>query len=175
MKSLDEFKLELAIDKHNLDSALVEQPELYQVVAEEHVLAVSRRDELKDDLKRVEGELQIRIRKEAAEIKAKATEKSILSEVETHTEYIAAREAFLNACKEADLWQAMKESFIQRSYVLKDLTSLYISGYYAQTSVAGEGSRKVQEDQIQNHRKQIQRERVRLGEVKIGRTSIEEE
>jgi len=129
--NIDEAKEKLFIEKNLLDDELINQPILYQEVAEEYAKAISRRDAANENVKRVDAELYKRIREIAAAEGTKVTEAMIQSEILTHPEHIEAYDAYLECKKQADLWATLKDSFSQRSYAIRDLVELYTAGYYA--------------------------------------------
>ena len=53
----------------------------------------------------------------------------------------------------------MKEAFQQRAFVLKDLASLYIAGYFTSSSVQGKASRDVQEESYGRNRETLAKRR----------------
>lgn len=162
-------KQALAIDPNRLDDMLVAQPQLFYEYAEAYSLAVSDRDMLKDKLARTYAETDARLREEAARADEKITEKAIEASVKVDEDYKQVAEQYREACKEADLLAAAKEAFAQRAWVLKELASLYISGYYSTDAVRGnrdsqdvalEGIRKRQSEKRQQLR-DSRRERVK--------------
>jgi hypothetical protein len=169
------YEGKLQIDRHALDDALVEQPETFHSVSKAYVYAVSNRDELKDKIRKTDANLYLEIREEAALNKEKLTEAAVQARLEVHESHTAAREAYLESCKQADLWQALKEAFQQRSYVLKDLAGLYISGYYATTSVKGKASKEVEEIADNTRKEAIHEKRQELQEKRVVRKKLKEE
>lgn len=128
---LDDAKEKLIIEKNLLDDELINQPILYQEVAEQYALAISRRDAANENVKRVDADLYKRIREAAAVEGTKVTEAMIQSEILTHPEHIEAYDAYLECKKQADLWATLKDSYSQRSYAIRDLVELYTAGYFA--------------------------------------------
>jgi hypothetical protein len=134
---LDRLRGSLMIDKHELDTELQEQPDKFFDAAEAYVKAAARRDYLKDEIKRVDAGLYTYHRKKQEKL-GKATEGSVNSAVlqdATHQEAVAAH---LAASEKADLYLALKESFHQRSYMIRDLCALFIAKYYETNSVSGD-------------------------------------
>jgi len=128
--NFETLKQTLQIDKHNLDEELIKQPFLFQEVAEKLSNEVEKRDTLKNALKEADATLDQVIRKEAAEAGEKVTEKVISSRIETDETYLELKADYVASCGLADRFQGLKEAFMQRSYVLKDLCSLQMAGYY---------------------------------------------
>ena len=134
----------LRIDKHSLDTELIEQSELYYIACEQHVIAVGYRETAKEEQKRVAADLYVVCRKRLAkEDGGRVTEARINAEVELHPKFVKARDEYLAAGRESDLWLALKEAMMQRSYALKDLCGLFMSNYFQDNSVRGESAREV--------------------------------
>lgn len=149
-----DFEARLQIDRNNLDQELVEQPELYYRICEQYALAVSHRDQLHDGYKEVQAGLNIRLRRKMEEKGDKVTVAGLDAAVASHAKFLEAKAEHAEAAKEAELWVAMKDSFQQRAWVLKDLTQLYISGYF-QNNSAGGSKHKVDEVEYQRNREKL--------------------
>lgn len=131
----DEYNNALKIDKLDLDNELIEQAAIYYQVSREYAQAVSIRDELYDKVKRVAAKLDKKLRDDNAEQGLRITEVALQSQILNEEPYIQAREEFNNAKLEADILLAQKEAFQQRSYALKDLCGLFISGYFTDSAM----------------------------------------
>lgn len=138
--NLDEFRRYLRIDKHSLDDELVSQSELLFKVAEAYLDAAATRDELKERLAVVDAQLDAQVRADLEKNDTKATEAMVKSLVTTHKRHEVASAAYLAARHEANLLQAMKESFKDRGFHVRDLVELYTSQYYDTKSVQGTNS-----------------------------------
>lgn len=132
--TLNELEQFLKINMSELDNDLIQQPELLRQVSEAYALAVSRRDAAKEELERVNAELYSTIRSQAEEEGRKITEKAIDSEITQSPEHQRAHREWLDRKLEADQWSALKDSFYQRSHMLRDLVSLFTSGYFSDPS-----------------------------------------
>jgi hypothetical protein len=119
----------LKINTLDLDQALIEQPEAFYRISQAYTQAVSIRDQAHENCKRVDAEVDLAIRDHLAQQGLKTTEKVIDSEVKTNDDHIEAYREYLEAKTTAEKLQALKESFIQRSYMLRELCGLHISGY----------------------------------------------
>lgn len=131
---VESFKKELHIDKNSLDKALETQAAIYFQISEEYALAVSRRDEAYENIKQVDAQLNVSLRKELEDDGKKVTEALVSSAVMQHKDHNAAVENHLQLKLDADILSALKESFHQRSYMLREMIELYIAGYFAETS-----------------------------------------
>lgn len=127
------LKLEegLRIDKASLDKALLEQPELYYHVSKQLADLVSQRDAAKQYISEVEARVDATVRKSLAEAETKATVDQISAAKQRHPDVRDAVDAHLDLSHAVGQFGALKEAFTQRSYVLKDMVSLYISNYYS--------------------------------------------
>jgi hypothetical protein len=132
---IDELKGLLKIDKSALDDELVHQASLLFKVSEAYVQAAAHRDYLKEQLAIVDAELDGKVRKQFED--EKVTEAMIKGQIQTHKQHRAASDAYLKAVTEASMLSALKDSFQQRSYMLRDLCSLFVANYYEQNSVRG--------------------------------------
>lgn len=129
------FRQELKIDKYSLDSAALEQPELYAKWGELWAEAVYNRDQLKDRLTLVKGDCDLEIRQKPRDFgwdSDKApTEAFILNAINTHQDYVSANEQYLAAQKEVNLLTIAKDSFEQRRKMIEVLVDLYKSNYFS--------------------------------------------
>lgn len=120
----------LKIDKHELDEAWVHQPDLFYRVTKTVELLISRRDAAKYRHQIVEAEVDELIREEARSRQAKITEREIDAQKLLHKDVRTHYENFQYLVHEVGKWDALKQSYLQRSYALKDLTMLHIKAYY---------------------------------------------
>ncbi len=130
--TLEEAKELLLIDKFSLDTVCEQHPELYNKVAEAHIMTLSIRDAKKDEMERIWAERAQHYRTHATE---KVTEAKVQELVLIDPLYTKAQEEFGDAKLEADLWGVMRDSFSQRASMIKSLSDLYTSGYFNLVSV----------------------------------------
>lgn len=121
------FRALLAIEVHDLDECLMQQPELFEHVARAYVEATAERDALKLDLDEAEAAADAVIRADADDKKERITEAAIKQRLTLHPTVKDLNRALLQAKADADSWLALKESFQQRSYMLKELVALHLS------------------------------------------------
>jgi hypothetical protein len=121
----------LRIDEDDLDRCLVDQPGLFFQVAEALAYANSRRDGLALQLKELKAEIDQDIRETAERHKQKTREEGIKNQIMLAPEVRKMERAYLDACTYADKVQAMKESYQQRSYALKDLVAKQLGELYS--------------------------------------------
>jgi hypothetical protein len=135
---LEDFKRYLRIDKHALDEELEEQPSLLFQISEAFVQAAAERDMLKEQLATTDAKLDADVRSQHAD--EKYTEAMVKNQVQTHKKHDAAMLKYLDSKKQADLLFHLKEAFQTRSFMIRDLCSLYNANYFEENSVKGTGS-----------------------------------
>lgn len=132
---VDELNEHLKIDKDSLDEEIQRQPSLFFKIGEAYVNAAARRDFLKEEVARVDADLSAKHRRKIEKSGARATDAATNSAVAADPKHQKAVDAHIAARQEADKLLVLKDSFHQRSYMLRDLVALYVSNYYQQTSV----------------------------------------
>jgi hypothetical protein len=131
MADLKQLEAKLQINEHSLDVALREHPDLFYKVASELALAISNRDEAKQDLGVVEAAVDMEVRAEAARLNEKTTEKEVQSQVKLDKKVVSANDKYLSESLNTAKWAALKEAYESRSYALSKLVDLHIAGYYS--------------------------------------------
>ncbi len=121
------LKAGLAISEEDLNSCLIEQPELFFSVADAYAYASAERDAAKLALEEVMSELDQQLRLKAAKDEEKVTEASLGRHLATLPRVQKAQREFLECKADADEWGALKEAFVQRSFMLRELVALYIA------------------------------------------------
>jgi hypothetical protein len=136
MANYKELKEALQIERSELDFEIVKQPSLFNDAGELAVEAAAVRDTLKEKLSQKDAELYLK-HKELLEEEAdkKPSEASIKMAVERDSAHIKATDNYLEAVAEAAKLQILKESFHQRSYMLRELAGLYVSNWFESSSV----------------------------------------
>lgn len=133
--TLADLQAQLAIDKSVLDDEVIRQPVLFYTVSEMMVEAIAERDAAKEELAAVDADLDHSWRKKLAkDPKAKVTESVIKNLVQTSVDHEKAFATWLTAKTKADRLIALKDAFQARSYMLRDLVSLYSANYYEDAS-----------------------------------------
>lgn len=136
-KKLEELRKKLLIDEHALELELKNYPALIDEVGQACVLAISDRDEAKEDLDEVQAVVDAQIRRNAAIADEKITEKEVESQKKLNAKVKAANQNFLDLKLEAAQWGVLKEAFDKRSYALSKLVDLYIANYYSEIEKKG--------------------------------------
>lgn len=132
----ERYREKIRIDRDQLDMSVEEQAGIYLSVSEQYVKAVSERDALRDQLARKDAEIAGAVRQKAEQNKSRATEAMINDAVMLHNDHIQLSERLSLAKKEVDLWMSLRDAFDQRMRMLRELVTLYTTGYF---SVAGTG------------------------------------
>lgn len=133
--SYDELREKLVLDKHALDDAIEDQPELFHIVALQVARAISVKDGLKRTLDITKADVADRLRSEKIAASQKVVETKIAQDVLIDQLYKDAADVLSDARVEVERWSALKESYNQRSYMIRELGSLYIAGYWELDSV----------------------------------------
>lgn len=136
----------LKIDKFNLDEELVQQPQLLYEVSSQLSLYTSRRDAAKQQLQNAEAAADNAIRRRASKREQRITEREIESRKRSDPEVEQANKVYLDLCYACNMLAGLKEAFQQRSYVLKDLVSLFVANYYSESSAGATNSKMKDHD-----------------------------
>lgn len=135
MIDIAEIKEYLIIDKNRLDREITQHPELLFRVCEAYIEAAAERDARKEMLAMVDAELDAEIREELKD--EKVTEAMVKNRIQVHQKHVDAWSSFVEAKQQADVLNALKESFVARGYMLRDLAQLHIANYWENNSVTG--------------------------------------
>ncbi len=127
---LAQLRGRIALDRHALDLAAEEQPQLFLDVANEHVMAQSRHDAARDDLLRIDAELGRKVRAEMEASGTKPTEGKIADNVLGEQRHVDAANKTAAAKIEVDEWLALRSSLEHRKSMIRELATMYASGYY---------------------------------------------
>jgi hypothetical protein len=117
--TLAEYESALTIDQHSLHSDCRNQPELFYHIAK----AVAQA--------RGEVEVELAIRQDAESAEVRMTEGRCAAMVATSERVRAAAIALAGRNAYLESLIALKEAYVQRKDMLKELVSLHISNYYA--------------------------------------------
>lgn len=146
---LNELEKFIRIDKNDLDTALEQQSAYFLEVTRGVAEAISHRDRAKADLEFVEAEEDRAIRELenrknvetlAKDDKAKVskmTEGAIKALIIEAKDYQDAKKLLILWNYLVQRWDGLKEAFSQRHYALRELSSLWIAGYYRAEGSAG--------------------------------------
>lgn len=159
--ALETLKEGLAIDQHDLDSSLLEQPQNFYHVAQAVSLWTSRRDAAKQALALLEAKFEKDIRHDAEIAKEKITVSEVESEKRMDKAIQAAQTELLKYNHTVASFSNLKEAYQQRGYVLKELVSLYTVSYYAVNQSQGSVGPGARDRAAEEGRQAMHRERVK--------------
>ena len=135
MPSLSELQGYLTIDKHQLDDAIMHQAELLFMVSNALASEINERDLLKKELEEQYAITTLKLRDLALKNGVKTTEDQIKQGALLDDEYKEAQIRFLDKKLKCDRVQAIKEAFIARGYMIRDLAELWIAGYFSDITI----------------------------------------
>jgi hypothetical protein len=133
--SLADLQSSLAIDKGVLDDEVIRQPVLFYAISEQLTDASAERDAAKEELNSVDADVADEGRRQLSKSGARPTDKAVQNYVQLSAKHEAAFNTYLAAKLRADKLLALKDAFQQRSYMLRDLVSLYSANYYEASSI----------------------------------------
>lgn len=155
---LKRLKAGLRIDEHALDHALRDHPDLFYDVGLELALAISNRDEAKQDMEEIEAAVDAELRRAAAVSEDKVTEGQIASNKKLDKRVKAANDKFLEQKLNAANLSALKEAYEQKSYALSKLVDLYLASYYSSNEDKKTGApivRDVRSQQVKDNNRAV--------------------
>jgi hypothetical protein len=124
------------IDRDNLATELINHSSYYWHASKEAVNAISLRDAAKSDVDNYEANLNITFRHDAVQRNERVTEALVDALVKSDNERIRFVERYLKAKREAELWIALRDSFVQKGYAMKELVTVLRTGDVAESSYA---------------------------------------
>jgi hypothetical protein len=157
-----DYERGLRIDKHDLDTEIIAQPQRFFEVAEEATRLKSVEDATKANLETVTAKRSLAIRSQLEEAGEKVTEEKVKMMLASDKYRREAAQALLEARAEADRQSALREAWSQRSWMLRDLAGLFAAGYFSQAAVRGEASREVADASIEKTRERVAKKRRRI-------------
>jgi len=157
---IDEYRQYLAIDRDGLDEDIQLQAALYHEVSDKLALQVSRRDSAKKHLAEVEAFVDDDIRRTAKRHNDKITEKEISAHVRVDDGVIKANEDLLRLNYGVGRLAALKDSFDQRRYMLREMVNTYTSGYWGEASITS-SDYKLKDKNAEDNRRAMDSERKR--------------
>lgn len=138
MPKVEELKQLLLIDKLALDDEVSRQPTLFLEVSEAYIGAAAERDACKEELASIDAELDGIVRRRLEKTsEGKVTEPMVKNAIQADKAHGAAFDTYMKAKTDADVLLALKEAFAQRAYMLREMSGLYVAGYFERTSMGG--------------------------------------
>jgi hypothetical protein len=131
------LRAKIRIDKNDLDTAVVEQPEVFLEISEAYSSACSIRDAAKDTLARADSELAAVVRRTLEAKGMKDTKDNVSDGILLHPDRVIVKRDYDIAVRTADMWGDLKFAFEQRMRMLRELVQLYAVGYFTTRSMKG--------------------------------------
>lgn len=147
------------IDKYNLDTACMEQVQLFQDAADRASDLAELRDLAKITMETIYAELDGKIRKEGVEKGEKITDKSIEAIINRNPDYIEAKKSYIEARTKASKANNEKSGYKERKSLLEYMIRLYLSSYYSDVETRPEvlsrkmGAEKIKKELYKNKEK----------------------
>lgn len=145
-QDIGEYEGFLEIDQYALDKMLMEHPVRFQIIAEQFAHAFSYRDAMDKVLKENYAILYSDIKEQALVSGIKMTEAALKESVVSNPSYSKLVKLSMEISHRSEILRALKDSMTSRGFMLRDLASLYIAGYFAKDSVSGIASDEVKTD-----------------------------
>lgn len=141
--TLEEMEKALLIEEDDLDTALLQQPQLYWQISRQVALTISLRDAAKQEVTSAASRADHQIRKSIKQRDESATETDIKSRVALDIGVEKANKELSRLTLATAEWQAMERAFDQRMSVLKKLVDLYLKNYWSESGLTNaQGSMK---------------------------------
>lgn len=134
----------LSIDKLALDECLMEQPELYDRVAEAVANAEAERDSAQLSFEELVAEFDKQQREKAQKGDKRVTDKAIEAQIKGLPKVQTAHRELLEKKRDAKLWRALEKAFEQRADMLGKLVALHLRSTYGYSLEAGVGQARGQ-------------------------------
>lgn len=124
----------LLIDERRLDKNVREQVTATSRINEVYAMILSRRDEAEDLLKEIEAELNETIREDFTRDGKKPTVEQLKFAVRRHTHYTRQQRRLAQLREDTNRLAGVKDVWKGRSYMVRELVTLQLSGYFADMS-----------------------------------------
>lgn len=150
-EAIDRLEGKLRIDKYALDDELEDQPRYFGEAAQFLADAISYRDDEKSGVDGTRALIDQELRQQAAEEAKKTTESGIANVVIGDPRYQRAIRRHAAWADRVNRLNGIKDAIQQRGYALKDLSSLYVAGYWTgniANSSEGRGQRTAHAERI---------------------------
>ncbi len=135
--SIEELRGLLKINQNDLDTEISQQPVIYDQVSQASAITRSLLDQVKSNIDNIEADVSLEIRVTADREEEKLTEGAIKALIHTDKERRKAVAQMLTLKFQADEWDKLENSFRARGYMLRELASLFIAGYYQESTSQG--------------------------------------
>jgi hypothetical protein len=130
-QALVELEKKIMIDPDDLDVELVSQSNNYWHAAAGFAMALSLRDKAKNNLDVAEAELNLHFRQKATDKPTEAQLKAMVTADELRQQHV---DDYISAKLLADKWLALRDSFTQKGYALRELAEQRKANYFGEHS-----------------------------------------
>lgn len=127
----DAFEEYLTIDKYHLDGAVSNHAELLYRISEELAYANNSKDAAKKAVDDQYARTTLKLRELAAKNGVKTTEDQVKQSAQTDKDYEEAQYNYLANKLACDRLQALKDAFIARGFMIREMAGLWVAGYFA--------------------------------------------
>lgn len=161
---LDTYQETLVIDKNDLDTALVEQANVFHRVGVAYADCMSGKDFSRNQLEKTKAEIDRFTREDAVRESQRLTEAQIAHKIVEDDNYQAAYSNYLYWKSLAEKWLSLRESYNARAYVLRDLVQLFGMSYFERSTLITEtnDARDRRGSEIRAKLTEKRRERMRI-------------
>jgi hypothetical protein len=125
-----EFSDSIRIDKNRLDDELIDQPMKFFTICDGLATLISCRDKAKEEIKDIEAQQYFTAKGHAETNGIKTTEGWIRSFVQVSKERQEAFQIYIRYAEQVKVLEGLKEAFMQRSYMIKDLVTMHVQDYH---------------------------------------------
>lgn len=132
---IEELESYLRIDKHDLDLAVSRHAELLHRVSKDLAFAINDRDLAKKELEDQYAVTTLAIRDSNTKNGVKCTEDQIKQLAQVDDDYNDAQQNYLVARLHCDKLMALKEAFIARGYMIREMCQLWVANYFADSAI----------------------------------------
>ena len=137
-EAYDALRAGIRIERDVLDEELIRNAQDFHHAGEGFAVNKSRRDAALAKLERVKAEVYLDIRENMVADNEKITETKLEQKVLQEDDYKIAHRDYLAACRDADRWEALRNSYRQRADMLRSLVQLHTTGYFGELTGASE-------------------------------------
>jgi len=128
------YRSKLRIQKTNLDTHFEQHPELFHEISEKCRVLQSQRDLLLFRIKRYESRFYTKTK---ANTTGRVTKEELSAKIMNEPHWRAMQDDLKELQHHLAKWQTLKESFNQRSQMLRELGRIYVAGYFSDIVIKG--------------------------------------
>lgn len=153
-----DYEKDMELDQHGLDFEWLRQSSLYLKYSVLYADLASYRDEAKEELQRIDAVIDLEIRSdwESFGFETKPTEPAIKAAILQDDRHIKAAKSLIFAVREMNIAQGAKTALDHKKAALERLSTLYLSGYWADPRIKKEAKDAYQTDIQSAHRSHLE-------------------